>query len=124
MYVFCLLHPSSFAPSLFPASILTHSPSSSPLQHCPGAKIILVGTKLDLREDPDKLESLREKGLAPITDQQGVNMAEEIKAVKFMECSALTQKGLKEVFDEAIKAVILPPRTKVAKRGRSGCSLL
>lgn len=92
--------------------------------HCPGAKIILVGTKLDLREDPDKLESLREKGLAPITGQQGENMAQEIKAVKFMECSALTQKGLKEVFDEAIKAVILPPRTKVAKRGRTGCALL
>lgn len=95
------------------------------IQHCPGAKIILVGTKLDLREDPDKLESLREKGLSPISGPQGENMAQEIKAVKFMECSALTQKGLKEVFDEAIKAVILPPRTKVAKRsGRSGCSLL
>ena len=57
--------------------------------------VILVGTKLDLREDRDTIEKLREKRMAPTTYQQGLQMAKDIGAVKYLECSALTQKGKK-----------------------------
>ena len=80
--------------------------------HAPSTPSILVGTKLDLREDRDTIEKLREKRMAPITFPQGTQMMKEINAVKYLECSALTQKGLKNVFDEAIRAVLVPPEVK------------
>ncbi len=38
--------------------------------HCPNTPIILVGTKLDLRDDKDTVEKLKEKKLSPITYPQ------------------------------------------------------
>lgn len=38
--------------------------------HCPNTPIILVGTKLDLREDKETIEKLKDKKLAPITYPQ------------------------------------------------------
>jgi GTPase SAR1 family protein len=46
--------------------------------HCPTSNI-LVGTKLDLREDPEKLESLKEKGLAPIPPNKENNLLKKSK---------------------------------------------
>ena len=74
--------------------------------HSPGVPIILVGTKIDMREDPKAVDELRKTDQQPITADQGVSMQKEIGAAKFLECSALTQRGLKVVFDEAIRMVL------------------
>lgn len=86
--------------------------------HAPNTPIILVGTKLDLREDSAALENLRNRRMSPVTYPQGLQMAKEIHARKYMECSALTQKNLKGVFDEAIRAVLCPVVTKRKRRDK------
>ena len=84
--------------------------------------IICVGTKLDLRSDSNTVAKLREKNQTPITTEEGIDMARQIGAVKYLECSALTQKGLKNVFDEAIRVVLVPPQA--AKKGSKKCAIL
>ena len=85
--------------------------------HYPNTPIILVGTKLDLRDDKETTEKLH---IAPITYPQGLQMQKEISAVKYLECSALTQNGLKLVFDEAVQAFLKPQKNTKKK----GCTLL
>ncbi|KAH6628544.1 ras-related protein [Chaetomium tenue] len=71
--------------------------------HAPNVPIILVGTKLDKREDKETIDRLAANRMAPITFQMGAKRAGEIKAYKYVECSALTQMNLKTVFDSAIR---------------------
>lgn len=71
--------------------------------HAPNVPIILVGTKLDLREDEATREQLRKMKQTPVSYEEAVQVAKEIKAYKYLECSALTTRNLKSVFDEAIR---------------------
>lgn len=89
--------------------------------HCPNTPIILVGTKLDIRDSKDIIEKLKEKGLAPINYRQGLQMQKEIGAVKYLECSAMTGKGVDTVFDNAVDAILHPQKVPKEKKG---CVLL
>mmetsp|Transcript_8455 Transcript_8455/g.14942 ORF Transcript_8455/g.14942 Transcript_8455/m.14942 type:complete len:150 (+) Transcript_8455:423-872(+) len=90
--------------------------------HAPGVPFILVGTKLDLRDDRDTKRRLQSMGQSPVTEQMGNSKARDIRAYKYLECSALTQSGLKLVFDEAIRCVMVSQTSKPSKKG--GCILL
>ena len=74
-------------------------------RYCPDVPIILVGTKLDLREDKER---------STLHDEQSVSMKMGLlmhkksdNVVRYMECSALTNYGVKEVFEEAMTAGII-----------------
>ncbi|CAF0999169.1 unnamed protein product [Adineta steineri] len=83
--------------------------------HCPDKPVILCGTKIDLREDREFVNLLQKQNLQPIKREQGLRLCKKIRAFKYVECSALTQKGLKQVFDDAVRAVLSPKTTKVSK---------
>ena len=85
-----------------------------------------MGNKIDLRDDPNVIEKLRQQRLAPISRSQGLEMAKRIRAVKYVECSAKTQKGLKDVFHTAAEVVVSPElyRPDNDRKKRRKCTLL
>ncbi|XP_004578225.1 rho-related GTP-binding protein RhoV [Ochotona princeps] len=75
--------------------------------HNPQAPVLLVGTQADLRDDVNVLIELDQGGReGPVPQPQAQGLAEKIRACCYLECSALTQKNLKEVFDSAILSAI------------------
>ena len=62
-------------------------------KYSPGVPIILVGSKIDLRNN----------GIVTIPFEQGEAMAEKIKAAKYMEISSLEDRGITELFEEVIR---------------------
>jgi cell division control protein 42 len=108
--------------------------------HCPGVPCLIVGTQVDLRDDPQVMDKLARQKQRPVASEAGDRLARELGAIKYVECSALTQKGLKNVFDEvslrcylgyflqcadeerqAIVAALEPPMIKTRK---SKCLIL
>ena len=100
----------------------------------------ILGTKIDLREDKEQLQVLADAGQSPIKREQGQKLANKIRGVKYLECSALTQRGLKQVqtndvlamprefrmfslqvFDEAVRAVLRP---QPVRRRQRKCNLI
>jgi cell division control protein 42 len=59
--------------------------------HCAKTPFLLVGTQIDLRDDPAMTEKLAKNKQRPISFELGEKLAKELKAVKYVECSALTQ---------------------------------
>lgn len=51
----------------------------------------MVGTQVDLRDESGTIEKLAKNKQKPVTPEQGEKLAKELKAVKYVECSALTQ---------------------------------
>ncbi|CAG5133830.1 unnamed protein product [Candidula unifasciata] len=86
-------------------------------QYCPQAPIVLVGTKLDCRQTAGRQGNSKQV----ISRSEGLRMAKTIKAVKYLECSALTQEGLGEVFQEATRAAM---QKQSSSSSRSNCVVL
>ena len=61
---------------------------------------------MDRRTDADSLREIASKGKQAVTTEEGAEMAKGIGAVSYVECSAMTQEGLKNVFDDAIRAAM------------------
>uniref|UniRef100_K1P2D0 Ras-like GTP-binding protein Rho1 n=1 Tax=Magallana gigas TaxID=29159 RepID=K1P2D0_MAGGI len=87
---------------------------------CPSVPIVLVGNKKDTRTDPDVIKELELKKEEPVNTQEGQEVAEQIRAFSFVECSAKTQDGVRKVFETATRAALQYQK----KRKLRKCKLL
>ena len=75
--------------------------ASRDLPSLPGTPFLLVGLQRDANDPDDELISERVLETSGVTQEEGQELANTLGAHRFMECSALTQEGVKAVFDEA-----------------------
>ncbi|KAM3508125.1 hypothetical protein MY11210_006850 [Beauveria gryllotalpidicola] len=88
--------------------------------NCAGVKLVLVALKCDLREQTEEedteevagasagaaetAEPLEKKPL--ITYEQGLEVARRIGASRYLECSAMKNRGVNEAFTEAARVAL------------------
>ena len=87
--------------------------------YCPNTPVVIVGTKADTRN----LSKEDKQGMAFVDPADAEGLGEELGAYRVMECSAKTQAGLSDVFDEIMKVGIAAKfKSKIKKRNK--CVLL
>lgn len=96
-------------------------------ENCPGVKLVLVALKCDLRENGEE----EDENAAPATEQrekkpmidynQGLDVARRIKAMRYLECSAMRNRGVNEAFTEAARVAL---SVKPAGENDSSCTVM
>lgn len=81
---------------------------------CPNVPIILVGNKKDLRHDETTKRELMKMKQEPVRPEEGKAVAEKISAFSYLECSAKTKDGVRQVFETATRAAL---QTKKKRKG-------
>ncbi|PKS06943.1 hypothetical protein jhhlp_005539 [Lomentospora prolificans] len=114
---------------------------SEVLHFCQGLPIILVGCKKDLRYDPKTIEELRKTSQKPVSPEEvspyylnitpkragcalrpcGEEVRKKIGAYKYLECSARTSEGVREVFEHATRAALL---SRKSNKSHKKCLIL
>ncbi|KAJ6024984.1 Small GTPase superfamily Ras type [Penicillium herquei] len=86
-------------------------------ENCPNVRLVLTALKCDLRKDDEMNDNPN-----AITFDQGLAKAKEIGAVKYLECSAVQNRGIRESFYEAAKVALEVKPT--GGSGSGGCVML
>ncbi|NXM00103.1 RND3 protein, partial [Tyrannus savana] len=88
-------------------------------EFCPNTKMLLVGCKSDLRTDVTTLVELSNHRQTPVSYDQGANMAKQIGAATYIECSALqSENSVRDIFHVATLACVNKTNKNV-KRNKS-----
>jgi Rho family protein len=82
-------------------------------ENCQGVKLVLIALKCDLRENNDEEEAEAEgpdgahrEKKQMINYSQGLEVARRIGALRYLECSAMRNRGVNEAFTEAARVAL------------------
>ncbi|KAI9656927.1 MAG: Rho GTPase [Alyxoria varia] len=97
------------------------------VENCPGVEIVLVALKCDLRsasgEDNEEEDGNNEEAVKTeprkdmLTYHQGVEVAKRIRALRYLECSAMKNRGVNEAFTEAARIAL---RVQLQQKDKKG----
>jgi Rho family protein len=101
------------------------------LEHCEGVKLILVALKADLRQSVEHAseELINDANMGTsaynndgqlkklVSYEDGVKIAKEIGALRYLECSAMKNRGVKEVFSEAARIALTAKPAAISANG-------
>lgn len=91
-------------------------------ENCPGVKLVLVALKCDLRRRDDADDDENPQPEKPmIMYDEGLKVAERIRALRYLECSAMKNRGVNEAFTEAARVALSVKNSK--DRDRS-CTIM
>jgi len=74
--------------------------------HCPDTPLFLIGSQIDLRDNPKTIEALASRKEKPISTEQGKQLAKDIKAFGYCELSSKVGNGYNHIFDQVLRYVI------------------
>lgn len=75
-------------------------------QSCPTVPVLLVGNKADLLTDESTIKKLETERQKPVTAKEAKRLARRIGAQAYVECSALTRQGIRDVFETAARIAV------------------
>ena len=81
-------------------------------QYMPNVPFIQVGTQIDLRDNYVSLKDINRKNQKPISKEEGEKLSRRLGARAYIECSALLNINVKQVFDTAIITHFQPYKPK------------
>lgn len=87
------------------------------VDNCEGIKLVLVALKCDLRQIVADEDEMHQQDL--ISYDEGVAVAKKVGALRYLECSAKDDRGVREAFTEAAR-VALTVGSDSDEQGKSG----
>ncbi|PGH28982.1 rho family, other [[Emmonsia] crescens] len=97
-------------------------------EHCAGAKIVLVALKCDLREETDEKDGDNPEPQPPakpiVKYNQGLDVAKRVGALRYLECSAMRNRGVNEAFTEAARVALTVKPARSSDSAVDKCVIL